>query len=307
MSLKLDLKRIFREGLVSFWRNKIVSFASILIMVMSLLVLSSIIFMNGVMDFSLKQLEDRVDVNIYFYPNTPESDILELQNKIALIPEVADISYTSDEEALYDFIDRHQDDELVKRSLQEVSQNPLGASLNIKAYKSAQYEAIILGIEDEINTSYSDLVERVNYHDNQKVIERLNQFAGIMRTIAYATTLFFMIIAILVIMSTMRIAIYATKQEIIVKRLVGAEHRYINGPFMVMGALYGLIAGIITMIVLFPISQWVGDYTKTFFGGMNIAHFYKINILQITVILIAFGIIVGVISSIIAVRKYLRI
>jgi cell division protein FtsX len=82
MSLILDSKRIFREGLIAFWRNKLVSFSSVLVMTMSLLILSSLLFINGILDFSLHKLQDRVDVNIYFSPDTPVEEIKDPKTEV---------------------------------------------------------------------------------------------------------------------------------------------------------------------------------------------------------------------------------
>lgn len=307
MSLHLDLKRIFREGLISFWRNKTVSFSSILVMAMSLLTLSSLLFLNGVLDFTLVEFQKRVDINIYFFPDAPVQEINNLKQKIKLIPEVRSVDYVSREEALLDFEKRHADDDLIKRSLEELGDNPLGASLNIKARKSTQYESIVKSIESEPIVKNADFVERINYNDNKKMIERLNQFSSIARGISYAVILFLSIISILVIMSTMRIVIYASKNEIKVKRLVGAEHRYIRGPFTVIGSLYGFIAGVITLLSLFPITHWLSNITKTFFGGIDIATYFMNNLLQFGIIIISVGIILGFVSSMLAVKKYLRV
>ncbi|MGB0925484.1 MAG: cell division protein FtsX, partial [Minisyncoccia bacterium] len=202
MSLHLDLKRIFREGLVAFWRNKIVSVSAVLVMTMSLLVLSSLLFMNGILDFSLAQLQGRVDVNVYFLPDADEVDIFDLQEKIALIPEVRDISYVSKEEALVDFETRHAGDDLIKRSLEELGDNPLGASLNVRAKESTQYEAIIAAIESEPLLAQSGLVERINYRDNKKIIQRLNQFSDTARLVGFGVMIALAVIVILVIIST---------------------------------------------------------------------------------------------------------
>lgn len=307
MSLRLDLKRIFREGLIAFWRNKIVSFASVLVMTMSLLVLSSLLFLNGILNFSLSQLEERVDVNIYFFPDAPVEEIRELEEKIKLIPEVRDVTYVSKEEALIDFETRHADDDLIKRSLEELGDNPLGASLNIRAYESTQYEAIVTAIESEPVVSSSKFVERTNYRDNKQIIERLNQFSSVARGIGYAVILFLSIIAVLVVLSTMRIVIYSSKAQITVKRLVGAEDRYIRGPFTVMGALYGLFAGLITFLSLFPITRWLANVSSTFFGSINIYSYFIDNVFQFGIIIIAVGIVLGFIASILGVRKYLTI
>ncbi|MCD5389929.1 MAG: ABC transporter permease [Candidatus Pacebacteria bacterium] len=307
MSLHLDLKRIFREGLISFWRNRIVSFSSVLVMTMSLLTLSSLLFLSGVLDFTLAQFQERVDINIYFFPDAPVQEIKDLEEKIKLIPEVRDVVYVSKEEALINFEKRHADDDLIKRSLEELGDNPLGASLNIRAHESTQYESVVKSIESEPLVKNAEFVERINYNDNKNIIERLNQFTSIVQNISYAVILFLSIISVLVLISTMRIAIYASRDEIIVKRLVGAEHRYIRGPFAVIGSLYGFIAAIITMISLFPITRWLSGITKTFFGGMDIATYFMNNLLQFAVIIISVGIILGFFSSILAVRKYLRV
>ncbi len=307
MSLSLDLKRIIREGLISFWRNSTISFSTILITTLSLLVLSSILFINGVLDFSLKQLEDRVDINIYFFPDAPVEEIVSLQEKIKLIPEVRDVSYISREEAFEYFKKRHENDELIKRSLDELGDNPLGASLNIRAKKSYQYEAIAQAIESEPVVKNSKFVEKTNYHDNKKVIDRLNQFSSVVRGLVYAVFLIFSIIAVLIIIATLRLAIYASQNEIAIKRLVGAETRYIHGPFMVTGIFYGFFSGILTLAVLFALTLWVSGATETFFGGMNIWTYFTSNLLQFSIIICGSGIVLGIISSTLAVRKYLRI
>ncbi len=307
MSLRLDLNRIFREGLIAFWRNKVVSFASVLVMTMSLLVLSSLLFLNGVLAFSLDQLQDRVDVNIYFFPDSPIEEINELEQKIRIIPEVRDVVYISKEQALEDFILKHSGDDLITRSLEELGDNPLGASLNIRAFKSTQYESIVNAIESEPIVTSSEFVERINYRDNKSIIERLNQFSSIAKGVGYAIILFLAIIAVLVVFSTMKIAIYSSKKEIIVKRLIGAEHRYIRGPLTVMGSLYGFFAGVITLLSLIPITSWLSGVTKTFFGGMDIASYFFNNLLQFILIIIGTGILLGFLASTLAIRKYLRI
>lgn len=307
MSLRLDLQRIIREGLINFWRNKLVSFSAVVVMTMALLVMSSLLFLNSVLGFSLQQLGDRVDVNVYFFPDVPETEIVALQEKIEIIPEVRDVQYVSREQAFLDFQERHQDDDLINRSIEELGDNPLGASLNIRAYESTQYEAVITAIESEPVVANSEFVERINYYDNKRMIDRLNEFNSVVRLVAYAVIVFFGIIALLVVLSTMRIAIFASKKEIMIKRLVGAEHRYTRGPFLVMGGLYGLFAAILTMIALYPMTRWIGVYTKTFFGGMDIFNYYLLNFFSIFFVVLAVGMIIGIVSSRLAVRKYLRV
>ncbi len=307
MSLGLDLKRIIREGLISFWRNATLSISTTLITTLSLFMLASLLFMNGLLDFSLAQLEERVDINIYFFPETPQEEIILLQEKIQLIPEVRDVQYVSREQAFTEFKERHHNDELIKRSLDELGDNPLGASLNIRAKRSRQYEAIVAAIETEPMVKNSRFVEKTNYHDNKQTIDRLNQFTSVVRALVYAALLIFMLIAVFIIMTTIRLVIHSSQDEVAVKRLVGAEMRYIHGPFMVSGVLYGLLAGVLTLALIFPLTMWVSEATATFFGGMNVLTYFKMNFLQFAIIICASGILLALVSTHLALRKYIRV
>jgi cell division transport system permease protein len=307
MSLRLDVQRIFREGLIGFWRNKLVSFSTVIIMTMAMVVMSSLLFLNAILDFSLSQLQDRVDVNIYFFPDAPEVEILALQDRLRLVPEVRDVQYVSREQAFLNFQERYENDDLIKRSLEELGDNPLGASLNIRAFESTQYEAVVSAIELEPIVTNSDFVERINYYDNKTIIDRLNEFSSIVRLVGYATVIFFSIVSLLVVLSTMRIVIFAAKKQIRIKRLVGAEHRYVRGPFLVMGGIYGFFSATLSMIALYPMTHWVGMYTASFFGGMNIFEYYISNLIPVFLFLVTSGIVIGIISSRIATAKYLKI
>jgi cell division transport system permease protein len=307
MSLSLDIKRIATEGFRSFSRNSLVSFATVVVMTMSLLVFSGVIFLNAILGYSLNELNERVDVNIYFLPDAPEDEALALSQRISEIQGVREVSFISREEALANFQMKHADDDLIIRSLEELGDNPLGASLNVQAYDSADYEQIITAIEGDAAVANGDFIDAINYHDNRALIERLGHFSSVTRSVGYAISVFFAAIAVLVIISTLRIAIYASKNDIVVKRLVGAEHRYVRGPFLVQGILYGAVAAILAMLALIPIAAQVGAYTETFFGGMNLATYLQANFIQIFIVLLSVGVLLGIIASSISVKKYLKV
>jgi len=88
-------------------------------------------------------------------------------------------------------------------------------------------------------------------------------------------------------------------------RLVGAGTRYVRGPFVIEGILYGLVASIVTIILFFPITFWLGERLSAFLG-INLHDFYLSNFFQLFLLLLVVGITLGVVSSIIAVRRYLN-
>lgn len=308
MSFQTDAKRILRWGLISFYRNTVVSITSLLMMTVTLTVIGMTIFLNAILGFSLAQIESKVDVNVYFYPNVAESQIDDVKSMIQQLPEVASVEYVSQDQALTDFKARHSTDALTLQALDELGTNPLGAVLNIRAKEAGQYESIAKTLDDNSSLAKGSnaIIEKVNYAQNKEIIDRLT---GIMRSVqrlGVAITLFFVIISILITFNTIRLAIYMARDEITNMRMVGAENKYIQGPFMIEGVVYGGIASIITLILFYPITLWLTNNTQAFFGGMSILQYYGDNFIQLFAILLVSGVLIGMISAWFAIRKYLK-
>ncbi len=308
MSLSSDLKRITRSGLINFYRNTFVSFASVMMMTITLLIIGATIFMSAILSFTIANIERKVDVNVYFYPNAPEQQILDMKAALEQLPQVAGVSYVSRDQALKDFQDRHQNDYLTLQALNELGTNPLGASLNIQAKDSEQYESIanFLSGDETIDSGVNkNIIEKVNYYQNKEIIARLNALSNTVKKIGVILTVIFVGLSVVVTLNTIRMAIYSAREEINVMRLVGAENKYIQGPFMIEGIVSGLFAAVITIIALFPLTLWISKYTVDFFGGLSLVKYYGDNFLQIFIILLLVGIVLGALSSMVAIRKYL--
>lgn len=308
MSLSSDLKRITRSGLINFYRNTFVSFASVMMMTITLLIIGATIFMSAILSFTIANIERKVDVNVYFYPNAPEAQILDIKSALEQLPQVAGVSYVSRDQALKDFQDRHQNDYLTLQALNELGTNPLGASLNIQAKDSEQYESIanFLSGDETIDSGVNkNIIEKVNYYQNKEIIARLNALSNTVKKIGVILTVIFVGLSVVVTLNTIRMAIYSAREEINVMRLVGAENKYIQGPFIIEGIVSGLFAAVITIIALFPLTLWISKYTVDFFGGLSLVKYYGDNFLQIFIILLLVGIVLGALSSMVAIRKYL--
>jgi cell division transport system permease protein len=89
-------------------------------------------------------------------------------------------------------------------------------------------------------------------------------------------------------------------------QLVGASNAYIRGPFVVEGILYGIVSAIITLILFYPLTYWLGPITQNFFGSMNLFTYYISNFGQISLLIVGAGIALGAVSSYLAVKKYLK-
>lgn len=302
-----DTKRIIKSGWINFKRNGIVSVAAVLVVTITLCVITSLVFVQAILHSSLTEIENKVDVTMYFSTNADEDRIMSVKSSIEALPEVALVTYTSREDAITIFRERHKDDYLTLQALDELDENPLGASLAIKANDSAQYDSIVKFIESDNGPARTNanIIDKINYHQNKLVIDRLNNIISGARTLGFAVTLVLIIIAIIITFNTIRLTIFIAKEEIGVMRLVGAANKYIRGPFMVEGIVYGVLSAIITLGLFFPITLWFGK-SMTSFLGMNLYTYYIHNFIQLFFIVIISGVLLGAVSSFLAVHKYLR-
>lgn len=301
------LRRIIKAGLLNFKRNGIVSWASVLVTTITLLVISSIILLQAVLQFSLDQIKNKVDVTIYFNVATPEDKIFTLKESIEKLPEVAEVTYTSADEALSIFRARHENDYPTIQALDEIGENPLGAYLNVRAKEVSQYESIakFLKSDDALVQGTLSVIDKVNYYQNKLVIEKLNKVIDGAQRLGFILTLILVTISIIITFNTIRLTIFISKEEIGIMRLVGASKMAVRGPFMVEGAMYGVVATVLTMFILFPATLWFSK-NMTGFLGIDLKSYYFSNFAQIFIIVLFCGISLGVISSFLAIRKYLN-
>ncbi|MEK7514422.1 MAG: permease-like cell division protein FtsX [Patescibacteria group bacterium] len=301
-------KRILKSGFFNFWRNGFVSLSSVLIMVVTLFVIGSIIFLGAVFDFSLATLRDKVDINVYFVTSAPEEEILTIKKGLETLPEVSSISYVSREVALANFKERHKDDEFTLQALDELEENPLGASLNIKAKEPSQYEGIAQYLQSEniLSTAGTPIIDKINYFQNKVAIDRLSKIVDSATQLGFFLMLILGIISILITFNTIRLVIYISREEINVMRLVGASDFYVQGPFIVGGMLYGFIAAILTLLMFYPLSFWLGSFTTSFFVGLNMFEYYLRHFLTFFAAIVGSGVLIGAVSSYLAVTRYLK-
>jgi len=300
-------KRIIKSGWKNFIRSGFTSVASILIMTITLFVITSLIFVQAALSSSLNDIREKVDVTVYFIPGADEASIKKVEESLTKLPEIKDISYTSAEEALSNFKDKHSNDYLTLQALDELNDNPLGASLNIKANDPSQYESISKYFENDnaLSKGALTIIDKIDYSQNKLVIDRLTSIINGAKNLGFVVSLVLIIISIIITFNTIRLIIYMSRDEISVMRLVGAGTKYVQGPFIVSGILVGICSALLSMLIFIPISIWLGNH-MTDFIGLNLYKYYKSNFLQLFIIMLGSGILLGGISSFFAISRFLR-
>jgi cell division transport system permease protein len=297
------ISRIFHFGFKNFSRNGWLSTATVAIMTLALIVFGGLILFGYITQQAAASIENKIDISVYFQTNTSEDEILSIQQSLQSLPQVASVQYISRDQALATFQQNHVSDQTISQAINELNSNPLEASLNVKANDPSQYGDIANYLA---SPNLSQYIDTISYTQNQDVINRLAKIIAIVERGGWAMTLLLAVVAGLVVFNTIRLAIYANREEIGVMRVVGASNSLVRGPFVVDGMLCGAIAALVSLIILAPLLYFISPYLDVFIPGLSLFHYFYTHLAELALFELLFGIIIGGLSSFFAVRRYLR-
>ncbi|MEA3344289.1 MAG: permease-like cell division protein FtsX [Patescibacteria group bacterium] len=299
-----SFKRIIRAGFKNFYRNSLLSATTIFVMVIVVSLVTVLFLFNSVFNILISDIQDKVDISIYFKEDVATENILEIRSQLAEIPEVKEVKYISKEEAFTTFVERHKDDPILIESLDEVGKNPFLSSLGVKAQQASEYQEVVNFLD---NNSFNDLIEKIDYYERKPVIDKVFSITESINKTGIIFSVILGLIAILIVFNTIRIAIYSSKKEISTMKLVGASNWFIQGPFLIQGILVGIFSTIITLLITFAICYGFDSKINAIVSDVRIFNIFTHNFWTILLIQITAGIGLGIIPTIIAVKKYLKI
>jgi len=145
--LLLTLSRTFKSGFQHFRRNGWLSFAVISIISLTLLIISTLIVLSIAANLVIRSVQDKVDISVYFKSDTEESKIMEFRSTVLQYKEVKSADYVSKNRALDEFKSKNADNPTIMQSIDAIGDNPLNASVNIKAVTPDQYDTIATAVQ----------------------------------------------------------------------------------------------------------------------------------------------------------------
>ncbi|MDP3986139.1 MAG: permease-like cell division protein FtsX, partial [Candidatus Veblenbacteria bacterium] len=260
----VTLTRVITFAFQNFWRNIWLSIVTVTIVTLSLISISLLGALSIVSSEALTRLDERIDISVYLKPELAETDVQTVKTRVEGLAGVKSVELVPAAEALARFKERHATNPLIAEALLELGENPLGASLVVKAVSEQGYQQIL----DEVTSEeFKPYVQEARYDDYRRVIEAITDLSGRLTKVGEIVSLIFLIISVLVVFNTIRMNIYTHREEISIMRLVGASNSFIRAPFVVESALYALLATLLTAAVFFPALQAVQPYVDGFFNG----------------------------------------
>jgi cell division transport system permease protein len=297
--------RIVKTGLTNFGRNLWLSIAATMVMTITLVIFSTLFLLFMLTNYSIGTIKNTVDISVYFKIGLAEEQINHIKAGVQSDSRVKEVSYVSATQAFDDFKNRHNNDPLITQSLNELTENPLPATLHIKANNLEDYTSIAEKLQGD---QYKNFIDKVNFEDNRIVIDRLNKILKFIITFGLALVVVFALIAILVIFNTIRLTIYNRKEEVEIMRLVGATNWYIRGPFLIESILYSIFSTLITIGLFIPVfTKVIPKITEYVNPNLNVYGNYLFNYTYLVLILFVVSLILSIGSTFLAIRRYLKI
>lgn len=273
-------------------------------MIIAIFTLSGLFIFKDLSNFLLSEAEKKMDIAVYFKKEVVEEEIFLIKSELyKFAEEIESVDYVSQEMAMDLFIEKHQNDPYYLSALEEVGRNPFLASINIKAKDSIFYAQISEFLSEG---PYKEMVEKISYNQNERIVNRLY---GLTSKIKKLGIIFIILLAVLVLFitfNTVKLTIFAFRDEISTMRLVGASNWFIQGPFFLQGIIYGIASFIITDIFFLIIFYFLGSEMKNWLLGFDLFKYFIGNFLFLFMSQIVFSIILGGFSSYLAVKKYLK-
>ena len=300
--------RIFRYGLDNFRRNAWLTTAATVVMTITLLIIIITVFARFVFSDTINQVRQKIDISIYLRDDDTPTQIQQFVTEVKNVPQVTSVEYISKEQARTTFEQQNQTEFSNLQALAELgSDNPFPASLKVKTSDPNKLDGLNAVINS--NKSLLDASTPTSYSGERKAaidnIANVSQFSETAGLVAAAV---FVIISIMIVFNTIRMAIFNRRDEIEMMKLIGAEKYFIRGPFIVEAALYGILAAIVSVILVYAaILTRVGSLSQYDIVVGNTVHFFRTWPVLIVLGQVVAGVLIGVFSAQLAIRRYLKL
>ena len=301
-------RRIIITGFVNFFRNASLAIAAMAVMVVTLTIILLSIVVNTTLSGTIAQITEKIDVSVYLKDNVTADQREKLMRDLEKQPNVAKTSYLSKQQALEAYKKENIDNPQLLLAINQTD-NPLPATVRVQPKDLNRVSEIQAYLnKPEIKALQS---EEPSYSgDRKEAIDKISHAANILQKIGIAGVVLFAVISVLIIFNTIQMAIFNRRDEISIMRLLGAKTWYIRGPFVVESVIYGVVSGLISVLIINSLfvassealqASSLGlldiNYANTYFRE----HFWLLLLLQLTI-----GVVIGAVSSTIATQRYLK-
>ena len=260
----ITILRIFGTSFRNFFRNAWIGVATMFVFGMAILSVNVLLGVQAVMNRAAHALEDRVDVTLTFRTATPAPVLTQLKLYALSLPQVKSVELISAQDALQRFRARYASQPKILAALEELSSNPLGAQMIVKAREPDQYPFIVQALQ---SPQYAPFIQKQTYEDHRGAIVRIQAIADQARLAGSILVALFALFGLLTVVNAVRVAVYTQREEIAIMRLVGASSVFIRAPFVLQTVWFGVVALVAVSFATYAIITYIDPALQPVFDG----------------------------------------
>ena len=307
MSMKIKkAKYIFKQAFQSVWRNRMMGLASIGSVTAVLVILGFILLIVlNINNITTVTRETFDEIAVYLVEDLSDSQIGDMNKKFAGIEGVMNVVYRTKEQALNDMKEEWGDDASLLEGLRK---NPLPNTYVIQLTDVKYAESVM----EKLN-SYKDSgigIEDITYYKD--AVNSLISISSLIKKIGTVLIIILLCISVFIISNTIKITVLNRRKEIELMQYIGATNGYVRGPFMIEGVTLGLIGAIIAIILVmigynYFITYMSGRYFALLAGVSSYVVSIDMIIKDIIIIFMTIGVGIGVLGSLLSLKKFLSV
>lgn len=301
----LSFLRVIKFSLQDIVRNIWLSVITMVILVLALLSVNLLLVIQVLGSSTISAVKEKIDISLYLKSEAEESGILALKSQISNFNAVKAVDYIPKQAAIESFREKHKNNPEILQALLELGKNPLSPTLVIKPKQADDYQELIAAL----NKLDGDIIESRNFDDHEAMLAKINSITQKANQAGLAISALFVLITVLVVYNSVRVAIYTHRREIGIMRLVGASAWFIRAPYLISGVIYAVFGVAAIIAVLYPLLSLLQPYLESFFSGfeINILEYYNANFFTIFGLEFLAATLINFLASLVAVGKYSKV
>lgn len=293
---------IFKQAFKSMWRNRMMGFASIGSVTAVLVILGFVlIIVLNVNNMAMVAKETFDQIAVYILEGVEEDQIEEMGKSFRKIDGVMGVAYQTKDYALERVKEDWGDDAFL---LQDLRNNPLPNTYIVQLSDVTKADKVI----EQLKTFEG--VEQVRYY--QDAVNSLIKISDFVKRLGTAIILILLLISIFIISNTIKITVLNRQREIELMQYIGATNGYVRGPFMIEGIMLGLIGSLVAILIImlgynYSINYLAGRYIALISGMSGYLVGIEMVINDLVIIFMTIGIGIGILGSLVSLKKFLSI
>ena len=284
---------LFKEGIKSIWTNRMMSIASIVVLISCLLLTGVAALLSVNVSETVRKTGESNVTRVFLDESVVDGQVVYIEEEIKRIPNVEKTQFISKDEAIKNYQDTMRED-IFNQLIGEG--NPLPHAIDVTMTDLSLYD------ETMGNILAVDGVD--DARDTREVATKLACLSHLVNTMGFWIVLALVLVSVFIISNTIRMTMYSRRFEISIMKSVGATDSFVRIPFVIEGMFIGLIAGVISSVLTGFLYGGVVNVAKSIIQ-IDFLPYSQVG-LFVTIAFILAGVLIGALGSMLSIGRYLR-